>query len=355
VTRESEADFMNIRAQHNSLVNYVERKLGRIELSSLPVILQVELSSSCNLSCSICARSEFEYGPGHLSLPHFESLTFLFPILKRLILHGYGEPMIHPDFVEIMELVSSYSCHKSFYTNGTLLSGRRAEAVFTGHIDEVAVSVDSPKKADFERIRKGASFDRVFKNIEEFIRERKRRRMKTPKVVIAAVAMKDNVDDLVELVDLVSDLGADELEVNYLMAYKKPLVERSLYFDQERSNETLRAVKRRARELGISVRLPDRFTTDGRVRRPKPVPTCPRPYDFAYVGYDGSVRPCCFPLLFLGTILEESFLDIWNGGKYQKLRRAFHEGRPPAFCRECLSGTYTHVDSEKCHISCEWG
>ena len=43
--------------------------------------------------------------------------------------------------------------------------------------------------------------------------------------------------------------------------------------------------------------------------RPQPQKTCLRPYDFSYVGYDGNVRPCCFPLLYLGSIAETEFRD----------------------------------------------
>ena len=348
----------NLKAESNGLINNLERILKRERIFSLPQILQVEISSACNLTCDICARNEFDYGPGNLPISSFESLTFLFPSLKRLILHGYGEPFAHPDFVKIMEIVAPYKCHKSFYTNGTLLSGDKARATLVGGIDEIAVSIDSTKKETFEEIRRGASFDKVIKNVGDFIAMRnsegktKFRHECPPKVIIAAVAMKDTVEDLPYIVDLARDLGADGVEINYLMAYKNALVERSLYFDKELSNRSLAETKKRAESFGLETRLPDTFTTEGTPKNPMPESSCPRPYDFAYVGYDGNIRPCCFPLLFVGNIKDLGFREIWNGNKYRNLRRAFARKNPPSFCRECLSGTYTHVDSEKCHISC---
>jgi MoaA/NifB/PqqE/SkfB family radical SAM enzyme len=344
---------MNLKSSLNQLLNLAERKLKRESLLSLPTILQVEITSACNLSCSICARARFPYGPGNLSLGLFRSLVPIFPYLKRLILHGYGEPLAHPRFSEIMEIVAPFSCEKSFYSNGTLLFGKKARAVLTGGMTEIAVSIDSPDKRAFESIRRGASFDRVVKNVADFTALRDAAGSMTPRVVIAAVAMTDNVTDLPALVDLAARCRADTLEISYLMAYEEGLVERSLFFDKARANSALERVKERARALGVETRLPAPFTTDGEPKPPAPQDTCPRPYDFAYVGYDGNVRPCCFPLLFLGTIKNEPFDGIWNGAGYRRLRRAFAEDDPPAFCRACLSGVYTDVDSEKCHVSCE--
>jgi len=344
---------MNLISIRNSLLNRAERFLKRDRLVSLPTVMQVEISADCNLTCSICARSEFPYGPGSLPIDLFCSLAVLFPFLKRLILHGYGEPMAHPRFAEIMEIVAPFTCEKTFYTNGTLLAGARAEAVLAGGMTEIAVSIDSPDKEPFERIRKGASYDRVIDNVGSFIAMRNRRGMRRPRVVLAAVAMKDNVDDLPRLAGLAHELAADAVEVNYLMAYKEELVGQSLFFDRRRANAALEELRKRTTALSLEARLPNLFSMDSRQQPPQPQATCLRPYDFTYIGYDGNVRPCCFPLLYLGTIAETAFLDIWNGQGYQSLRRKFAQGRPPEFCRMCLSGTYTHVDSKKCHISCE--
>lgn len=342
------------RAVKNSRLNDEERESGATTLKSYPKILQVEISASCNLKCNICARNEFEYGPGNLPVDLFRSLVFLFPYLEKLILHGYGEPLVHPEFAKLMEIVAPYSCHKSFYTNGTLLTEEKARNVISGGIDEVTVSIDSPVGDTYEAIRPGASFDGVRRNVGRLVEMKNDTVEAKPKVVIAAVAMTDNVDELPPLVDFVNDLGADAVEINYLMAYKEPLVGRSLFFDKERANAALGEVKDRCDALGIEARLPDLFLTGGEEKKTPPEETCRRPYDFAYVGYDGNVRPCCFPLLYLGNIGEDDFSDIWNNEKYLKLRKSFNDNRPPSFCRECLSGTYTDVNSQKCHISCSF-
>lgn len=343
-----------VMAHLNSAINTIERWAKRSHLLSYPSILQIELSSSCNLTCTICARSEFPYGPGYFPLSSFSSLVPAFPYVKKLILHGYGEPLMHPKFPEIMEIIGPHSCHKSFYTNGTLLSGKRVDAIFQGNIDEIAVSIDTPHAPTFESIRTGASFRRIVENIDNFIAKRDaRKKAKRPRVILATVAMTDTVQHLPSLVDFAASLGVDAVEVNYLMAYKKSLVKKSLYFLQEQSNIAFIEAKERAKRHGMELRLPALFSLKKTHEGPRPQNVCPRLYDFIYIGYDANVRPCCFPLLFVGNISNESIKEIWNGKAYQNLRESFAKRMPPQFCGECLTGTYTDVDSEKCHISCE--
>jgi len=37
----------------------------------------------------------------------------------------------------------------------------------------------------------------------------------------------------------------------------------------------------------------------------------------------------------MGNILEEDFMDIWNGENYQTLRADFYEGRLRDCCKTC--------------------
>ncbi len=48
---------MNLISSRNAVLNHIERLLKRERLFSLPTIMQVEISASCNLNCSICART----------------------------------------------------------------------------------------------------------------------------------------------------------------------------------------------------------------------------------------------------------------------------------------------------------
>ncbi len=83
-------------------------------------------------------------------------------------------------------------------------------------------------------------------------------------------------------------------------------------------------------QLGPSL-MPPRF---------EKVSSCLYPWRESAIEYNGNVAPCCNEQLKgsrrMGVLREGgSFLDIWNGEEYQRLRRSLRTGRSYAYCRYC--------------------
>jgi len=95
--------------------------------------------------------------------------------IKELNLWNAGEPMIHSDFIGIMELISSYKKkYKNFpkvkiLTNTMLLTGELSKKILEiGAVDYLGFSIDGGSKEEYERLRVGGKFDIVKKNIKIF-------------------------------------------------------------------------------------------------------------------------------------------------------------------------------------------
>jgi MoaA/NifB/PqqE/SkfB family radical SAM enzyme len=65
-------------------------------------------------------------------------------------------------------------------TNATLLRESAGQAILDTGLDSLVVSIDGATRSTYERIRRGASFDAVLRNIERFNALRAQRGMKTP-------------------------------------------------------------------------------------------------------------------------------------------------------------------------------
>jgi radical SAM protein with 4Fe4S-binding SPASM domain len=55
---------------------------------------------------------------------------------------------------------------------------------------------------------------------------------------------------------------------------------------------------------------------------------------------DGSVVPCCYDLtskLEMGNIMNQKLIDIWNGKKYQILRRSIESKKFISICANCAA------------------
>ena len=79
----------------------------------------LEITNSCNLNCPFCRN---EKGTNFLTLEEIDKYTT--QIKKHcnyIYLHILGEPLIHPDFNEILNLLDKKDINLQLVTNGTLL------------------------------------------------------------------------------------------------------------------------------------------------------------------------------------------------------------------------------------------
>jgi MoaA/NifB/PqqE/SkfB family radical SAM enzyme len=169
-----------------------------------------------------------------------------------------------------------------------------------------------------------------------------------PRIHIAFVAMRRNIEQLPGMVDLVSELGADNLTVQYMIVHGDDVREESLFYHQDIANRMLDAAEERAREVGLPVDLPPRFGAElgGAPQR------CTDPWEVAFVRWDGSVQPCCHApgTVVMGGLADQSFWDIWNGPAWRDLRRRVNSASPPSYCLKCTAGRMWGVDDERAHL-----
>jgi len=55
-----------------------------------------------------------------------------------------------------------------------------------------------------------------------------------------------------------------------------------------------------------------------------------------YVDIRGNVTTCCYNMRKnMGSLMEKSFDEIWNGEEYKEFRKLMSKGILPGFCSEC--------------------
>jgi MoaA/NifB/PqqE/SkfB family radical SAM enzyme len=320
----------------------------------LPTFAQIEVVGQCNLRCRMCAIQFRRDGPPHgpnafMAFDDYRRIVEGFPALERLQLQGLGEPMMHPQFFAMVSWAAARGIRVSTNSNLTLLSRRRAlECVETG-LAELHVSLDAATPEIYERIRVGASFHKVLRNLRR-VMDARAATASALAVRIVAVLMRENLAELPALVRLAASEGVPDLFVQYLC---HDFEEASLpehykamrsFIDAERLDRRhagrVDAVYAQARalaaELGVSLRLPPRGAAD---RASRPHPRCDWPWQGAYVSYRGDAMPCCMvgtpDRARFGNVLDDGVAVVWHNGDYRRFRSELAAGRPPPVCRSC--------------------
>jgi len=81
--------------------------------------IYLEITNKCNLNCSFCTNSK---GDSFIDLKTIENyLIQIKEICDYIYLHVLGEPLLHPNINEILDLLDKYNFKLQLVTNGTLL------------------------------------------------------------------------------------------------------------------------------------------------------------------------------------------------------------------------------------------
>jgi radical SAM protein with 4Fe4S-binding SPASM domain len=140
------------------------------EQSPIPSLryLEFQLTDRCNLRCRHCYIGEGLHWPkGHLrqDIPYDTILEILKEFEKiqglRLLLSG-GEPLLHPQFWEINEVLRAYAFRSILLSNGVLITRDMAKRLC---VHEVQVSLDGMQEGH-EAIRGEGTFTKTLSAID---------------------------------------------------------------------------------------------------------------------------------------------------------------------------------------------
>lgn len=132
-----------------------------------------------------------------------------------------GEPLLHPEFDNLINKAASEGCMVSVQTNGSLLSKLYfAERLVESGAHEIGISVDGINQETYSSIRKGAEWERTVTGIKNLVRARLLSvEAKKPRIEIstilsdndASLALKTKkfMNDMFDGVDLVRFINLD--------------------------------------------------------------------------------------------------------------------------------------------------
>jgi len=207
-------------------------------LRSRPILLYAESTSKCNLHCFMCRLSFPETTRRvrrHMTLDTFARLEPFLEPGSRLSLFGLGEPLLNPDFVEMLRIAKGRGAFVGLNSNAMLLTERIARAMVDLEQDLLVVSFSGGAPETYEKVITGASYDRVLANLRR-LNDLKRERtgigrpleQVKPLLQLQFTAMRSNIRELPDFVRLAVELHCSGAVVMPLTLVDPSLAEESL-------------------------------------------------------------------------------------------------------------------------------
>ena len=239
------------------------------------------------------------------------------PTVPTLFFGGIGEPLSHPDIVDMIEKAKIIGAQVELITNGILLTEGMDQSLLNAGLDCLWVSIDGAHPESYLDIRLGDHLPKILDNLQRWQRLSDNR----TDLGITFVAMKRNLSDLPSVVKLAKELGAKRFSISNVEAYTPDLLQERLY--QESVGIDIPGggcTPPRFDEGAIDAGLLEEITASFTLPEPRLIPAkggCPFSLrNSLSIRWDGSVGPC-LPLLHSHTVHFRDYERFWP---------AFHHG-----------------------------
>jgi MoaA/NifB/PqqE/SkfB family radical SAM enzyme len=316
--------------------------------------LQVEVSSLCNGSCMYCPHTIYksDWQEMYMSLDTFNKLE---PALKRtqlVYLQGWGEPLLNPDFFEMLRIARDAGCQTGTTTNGILIDKEMAEKIIESKIDMIAFSVAGLGETN-DKIRRGSNFNGILNTIAHINSVKRKRGLTRPKIHIAYLLLRSYINEVEYIAERFSGYKIDQIVISTLdFIPERRIIAESISPRNDIEYRQFADILDKAVENGKKSHLNIHYNLSS------PKITCTycteNPRYAAFISADGSVSPCVFlnlPVpevcdkdndnnitrdkLVFGNIRNESLASIWRKRDYAMFRRSFGSNDIYHYCRDC--------------------
>jgi MoaA/NifB/PqqE/SkfB family radical SAM enzyme len=279
-------------------------------------------------------------------------------IHNPVFLHVMGEPLLHPQFFEIVRCGHELGLDLCLVTNASLLTEETTRRVLDSELSSLVLSLNAPDADSFAPTHSPIPFHRVVEHVQNVVAERYRRGIVTPRIEIQLLnSTRVNVPDC----KLVENVNQVEAQVAFWSAFMR---------DQERANGATHL----AADSNVAFRWqsvlehheandPDTYLTLGEnvflvfkqtcnfANRLLPAGYSVRetqqgecPFRNAHrvlaVLWDGSCTFCSLDYdneVNLGNVFEEGIDAIWSGERMNRIRALMEHGiLSEPLCRRCM-------------------
>ena len=239
--------------------------------------------------------------------------------LMYLMLYFQGEPLLNPEFFDMVSYARRNKIYTATSTNGHYLDDDNAKQLVRSGLDRLIISLDGTDQDTYEQYRRGGDIQKVLSGINNVVKWKKELRSSRPFLIIQFLVFKHNEHQIKDIKRLTKELGV-RFELKTAQVY-------------DHENDTLMIPENskfsRYKRGG-----------DGKWALKKPIRNrCSRMWDGAVITWDGRVVPCCFDkdaTYQLGKLDNQPFKEIWKGKAYKDFRKQIFTDRSKIdICGNC--------------------
>ena len=295
-----------------------------------PFTINIEPSDKCNFRCKFCPTSNIDvmkttpgrnYGNINFDLYKkvINDILDFKDNIKILNLYKDGEPLLHPNFAEMVEYAKKSDKFDKIATttNAYLLNKELSSKIIDAGIDRINISIEGINEEQYYNMSNvKINFNKLVKNIEYLYNNKKQ-----CEIAIKTVGNELSEKDKEQFYKIFGDI-CDIIFIEYAV----PIWNNFDFNEIKRSNISI------FNEEILEYRF-----------------VCPQIFYTMAINSNGSVSPCCLDWsrnIIIGDANKEHLKDIWNGNKLRSLQLLHLKGdrKNHKYCASCDT-KYISIDN----------
>lgn len=333
----------------NRKIDYVQLLNQSIEQEKPlvpPLTGSLQANKCCNSRCAYCGIWEINAkNPPVEDL--FLAVNQLADLGVRMISITGGEPFLHPDLPQVIQLMDQRGILSSTMTNGLMLNQKKLVPILSAGINSLCVSLDTID-ADIYRQIRGVALDPVLDGIR-YVAEIRNEFPTLSDFSINCVISKANIHDLEPLIEFCNELnikvGFQPLH-NSFDSENKPVELKFSRDDHALLDEQIEMILQKKHQGYLISSGDDYLLAFPAYLIEKKLPeqtTCTAGYTSIAIDYQLNVKGC-WPMRPIGNLHTQTLEEIWNSEAYTRQRAAMIDLDCPGCWLRC------HTE----HLSDDW-
>ena len=275
--------------------------------------IYIEITNICNMDCSFCKKTN--RNPQSMTIEEFEKIILkIKPYTNIVALHVKGEPLIHKNLKEILEICEKYDILVNLTTNGSLILEKIDILRKSKALRQLNISLHSMNKNKCENK----------KSNEKYIQD-----------IFEAIQILDNENKPYISYRLwnLKQLSQNEENI-YILKFLEKAYGLNGLIEKAKQNEYIELSEKIFLNQDIEFSWPDVSKKEIQGKG-----TCLGLRNQIAILCNGDVVPCCLDQdgdIKLGNIFEEELENILNSKKSLETIKGFEENRKiHKLCKTC--------------------
>lgn len=285
------------------------------QVLEFPMMCVIGLSYLCNASCPSCPYTNSDIRQDYLDRQFMQEDTFKIVADQCgnygawVRVSGGGEPMLHPQAVELMEYAKKVGAKLGLITNGSRFTEENSRRLLKAGVDMIEFSVDAADPETYHRVRAGLEWDTLVTNVGRM------------------VTLRNEMGSSTKII--ASGVNQEGIDIDAVAAFWEPLVDNFQ--------------KRKYLTWGIND--PSKSADPTPYLPPEEQIPCPFIFERLNIDSYGKVTVCGFDIVSLtnmGNIHDTSIRDIWHGEgfAYYRHKHLTKNACDIEMCKNCPDWKY---------------